>query len=451
MKKKLILTATLFIIVSILHAQTIFEFSFQYPASAPNNSYRLLFVDNNDGTGKVRLKFTTPGVTDTVIADYKVKEQVAENTSGCTLGDRLFYKLQNPDFIESKNPGVNLPQNLWFTKEDSSGLYVPAGVSDSGIYCKTELVKFNTITNIDQTKLTKEFVLGYFKDYEPFYRSLFVTNSSKALTTTEQNTKLYLLFVANVTDKEIGIGDRKNMNEAISFFGKVKEFLGISAFIYDTLTGANFNKQTVLDKINNLNPGPNDIVIFYYSGHGYRKPKDGWPGPYIDLRDLVLDKNKRYLDNSLSTEEILGMIQKKGARLNMIISECCNDYVTTTNPIAKDPPISGKKGGFGINWSTKNCRDLFLNATPTTILAYAASPNQLAISNPDFGGYFSTFFRNSLETNLGYSKTNVTWDNVFDLTKQQTETMAGRTWCNDEKTVKCNRQRPDAKITYGRF
>lgn len=451
MKKKLILTATLFIIVSILHAQTIFEFSFQYPATTSGINYKLLFIDNNDGTGKVRLKFTTADFTDTVIADYNVKEQVVENTSVCNLGDRLYYKLQNPSFIDSKNPGVNLPQNLWFTKEDSSGLYIPAGVSDSVTACEIELVKFNTITNMDKAKLTKDFVLGYFKNYEPFYKSLFVTNNSKALTITEQNIKLYLLFVANVTDKEIGIGDRKNMNEAISFFGKVKEFLGISAFIYDTITGANFNRQTVLNKINNLTPGPNDIVIFYYSGHGYRKPKDGWPGPYIDLRDLVLDRNKSYLDNSLSTEEILGLIRKKGARLNLIISESCNDIVTSTNPIAQEPPGTGKKGGFGINWSTKNCRDLFLNAKPTTILAYAASPYQLAVSNPDFGGYFSTFFRNAIEANLGYSKTNVNWDDIISLTRRQTEEMASRTWCNKEKTIKCKQQQPDAKFFYGMF
>ena len=180
-------------------------------------------------------------------------------------------------------------------------------------------------------------------------------------------------------------------------------------------------------------------------------PKDGRPGPYIDLRDLVRDQFLRYQENSLSTEDIKDMIRKKGARLNLILSESCNDTITKTNPMVLEPAITGKKGGFGMDWSIQNCRDLFLNATPTTILAAAASPYQLAISNPDFGGYFSTFFRNALETNLGYAKTNVRWENVFDQTRQQTETKAGRTWCNDEKTIKCNRQRPFANIIYGRF
>jgi len=450
MKKILLVIFPLLLTGTLVYAQTVYEFSFTYENNNIRNDYKAFFIDNNDGTGKMRLKFFATG--DTILADFDVKEEFVENNGLCKNGDRIYYRLQNPKFIESKNPGINLPGYICFKKELVSGFYEPAGIADNPADCKSDLLKFNSISSINQEAMTKEFVKTYFKEYEPFYRSLFITNNKKALTTSEQNTKLYLLFIANVTDLEIGIADRKSMNEAINLFRKVKEFLGISAFIFDTVTGVNFNKQTVLNKINTfLTPGPNDIVVFYYAGHGFRMPKDGKPGPYIDLRDVVLDRFKRYQDNSLSTEDILVMIRKKGARLNLIIGECCNDTITKTNPMVKEPPLAGKKGGFGMNWSTKNCRDLFLNATPTTILAAAASPYQLAISNSEFGGYFSTFFRNALEINLGYAKTNVNWEAIFEQSKQQTETKASRTWCNDEKTVKCNRQRPFTNIIYGRF
>jgi len=405
--------------------------------------YKALFIDNNDGTGKVRLKFTTPTSADSVLADFDVKEEIIENNASCINGDRIYYKLQNPKFVASNNPVVNLPGYVCFKKETVSGLYEPAGVTNSTADCNTDLIKFSKVSSINQEALTKEFVLTYFKVNEPFYRSLFVTNNSKALTTTEANTKLFLLFVCNVTDPEIGVADRKGMNEAINLFRKVKEFLGINAFIYDTVTGNDFNKQTVMNKINTfLKPGPNDIVVFYYAGHGFRMQKDGWPGPYIDLRDVVKDKFKKYQENSLSTEYILKQIESKGARLNLIISESCNDTITKTNPMVKEPPLAGKKGGFGINWSTQNARNLFLNTMRQTILIAAASPGYLAISNADFGGYFSTFFRNNLEINLGYSKTDVTWEKIIEETKKQTENKSSRTWCNDEKTMKLNRQRP---------
>jgi Caspase domain len=444
--------ATFFFILftaTALRAQTMYEFSFEYPATKPADC-KLLLIDNNDGTGKARLKFFTPGAADTVLVDFDVREEIVENNTACS--NRLFYKLQNPRFIESKKPLTALPEYICFKTDLVTNLYEPLGVMNAPASCNIDPIKFSNVANINQQSLTKEFVLTYFKAYEPFYRNQFVTNATKALTVMEQRTKMFLLFVSNVTDPLIGIADRKGMNEAISLFGKIKDFLGISTFIYDTVTAMNFNKQTVLNKINTFfTPGPNDIVIFYYAGHGFRMPKDGRPGPYIDLRDVVLDRTKRYQDNSLSTEDIVMMIRKKGARLNLIIGECCNDTITKTNPMVKEPAIAGKKGGFNMNWSTQNARDLFLNATPTTILAAAASPYQLAISNNDFGGYFSTFFRNNLELHMGYTKTNVKWQNIFDQTSQQAETKSGRTWCNDEKTIKCNRQKPFATILYGRF
>lgn len=448
MKKMFAVILPLFFTVSAANAQTVYEFSFVYPANQV--FYNAFFIDNNDGTGKLRLKFIV--AENTILASFEVKEEFSENNGLCKNGDRLYFRLQNPTYIESKDPGIVLPSYLCFTKDASTGLFEPAGVADDPADCRKDLIKFSKVSILNQPGLTKELVLNYFKVYEPFYRSLFVTNNPKALTTSEYNTKLFLLAVSNVTDPKIGIADRKGMEETISLFRKIKEFLGISAFIYDTVTGRNFNKQTVLNKINTfLTPGSNDIVVFYYAGHGFRMPKDGRPGPYIDLRDVELDRAKRYQDNSLSTEDILVMIKNKGARLNLVLGECCNDTITKTNPMVKEPPLAGKKGGFGINWSAQNCRDLFLNATPTSILAAAASPYQLAISNSDFGGYFSTFFRNALETNLGFGKTNAKWEDIFNQARQQTETKAGRTWCNDEKTIKCNRQRPVTNIMYGRF
>jgi hypothetical protein len=452
MRKIFIVFFAQLVTVSSLTAQTVYEFSFSNTDNNITTNFKAFFVDNNDGTGKVRLKFVNPSGSDSVLIDYTVKEEIAEAIPGCNAGNILYYKLQNPKPIESTDPGINLPGFLCFTLDAATGLYEPGGISNAVPGCNTALIKFSKISSIEQKDLTKEFVLTYFKIYEPYYRNQFVLNNTKALSATEQNIKLFLLFVCNVTDTEIGVADRKAMTEAISLFRKVKEFLGISAFIYDTLTGTNFKKEVVLKKINTfLKPGPNDIVVFYYAGHGFRMPKDNRPGPYIDLRDLVRDKYLKYQVNSLSTEDIKDMIRKKGARLNLIISESCNDTITKTNPMVREPPMAGKKGGLGMNWSTQNCRDLFLNAMPTNVLIAAASPYQLAISNAEFGGYFSTFFRNNLEIHMGYSKTKVTWENIVDETKKQTEAKSRRTWCNEEKTIKCNQQRPFTNIMYGRF
>ena len=453
MKKTLSLIITILAICLSATGQSIYELSFPYPDNNNVIAYKALFINYNNDKGQARLMFKAINSNDSLLVDFDVAEENAEAVAACNTGERMYYKLQNPKFIEGANQNINFPAYICFKKDAISGLYEPMGVAASSTDCKTDIVKFNKIVTVNKKDLSKEFVLTYFKPYDVFYRNIFVTNNSKDLTTEERNVTLYLLFVANVTDTIIGTANSKDMYDAIKFFGKVKDFLGINSYVYDTVTRINFNRQTVLSKINNLNPGSKDIVVFYYAGHGYRQPKDGRPGPYIDLRDLIVDKQKKYSDNSLSMEDITDIIKKKGARLNLLISDCCNDSVTKTNPIAKEPAITGKKGMFDQFWNTQKCRDLFLNANPTTILAAAASPYQLAVSNSVFGGYFSNFFINALETNLSLASTNpkLIWDDVFNQTKQQTETKAGRTWCDDAKTIKCNRQRPYVNIMYGRF
>ena len=282
-------------------AQSAFELSFTYP---PNNNaiaFKAFFIDYNNGKGQARLMFTAPNITDTVLVDFDVTEEVSDMPPLCNSNERIYYKLQNPKFITGVNSGISFPAYICFKKDVVSGLYEPMGVATSSTDCKTDVIKFSRISVLDKKDLTEELVLTYFKRYDFFYRSIFVTNNAKDLTTSERNVKLYLLFVANVTDKVIGAANRKDMDDAIKFFRQVKDFLGIDTFIYDTVTGINFNRETVLKKLDALTPGNRDIVVFYYAGHGYRKSKDGWAGPYIDLRDVVVDKQKSYLDNSLST------------------------------------------------------------------------------------------------------------------------------------------------------
>jgi hypothetical protein len=450
---KKILPLILFLSATCLSAtaQSVYELSFSYPSNNNLIAYKAFFIDYNNGKGQARLRFNTPNSPDSVLVDFNVTEDVSEMPPLCNSNERMYYKLQNPKFITSTGPGISFPAYICFKKDVLSGLYEPMGVAASATDCKTDVQKFSMISVIDKKDLTKELVLTYFKPTDFFYRNIFVTNNSKALTTAERDVTLHLLFVANVTDTAIGIANSKDMYDAIKFFRKVKDFLGISGFVYDTVTRNNFNKKIVEQKIDALRPREKDIVVFYFAGHGYRRAKDGYNGPYIDLRDLVVDRQKSYLENSLSTEDIVQRIKKKGACLNLIISDCCNDTVTKTNPIAMEPAVANKKGMFDQFWNTQKCRELFLNANPTTIMAAAARPGHLAISNKEFGGYFSNHFISTLETNLSLASANpkLTWDDIFTQVRQLTETKAGRTWCADGK--KCNRQQPIWNIMYGRF
>ncbi len=432
MKKTLPILFSFLLTGSSLFAQAVYELSFAFP-NAPNMiAYKACLIDAADGHGKLRLRFISPVSNDSLLVDLEVNEELPDIKSSCFNSDRVYYKLLNAKYIECNDPGIILPGYLCFKMDPVSGLLEPFGVTNTSLDCKADVVKFTASTFLEQKDLTKEFVLTYFKFYDSFYRNLFLPNNSKGLTTNNP-VKLYLLFVANVTDPIIGTADRKDMMDALSFFTKIKTFLGIEEFIFDTITGTRLNKKNVEIAIKSfLTPGPNDIVIFYYSGHGFKKPKDGRQGPYIDLRD---EFNPDYMVNSLNMEDIFSTIKGKGARLSLVLSDCCNTLVVGNNPMSDQQPITKKS--FGINWSDDNCRNLFLNIKKTAIFATAAESNQYAIRNKTYGGFFSNFFRNALETHFSYAKNQVTWKQVFDQTTIQTSYKSDHTYCDKVTKTIC--------------
>jgi hypothetical protein len=58
---------------------------------------------------------------------------------------------------------------------------------------------------------------------------------------------------------------------------------------YVEISGAKFGKANVEAALDNLKPGLNDIVIFYYSGHGYSNDQQSTKlYPQFDLRQSRL-------------------------------------------------------------------------------------------------------------------------------------------------------------------
>jgi hypothetical protein len=430
-----------------LHAQSVYQVAFTFPNANDSILYKAIFVNYDNGKGIMRIKFVSQPGNDSMLVEMDATEEFKEENANCDKNDRIYYKLQNAKYIDGNNRNTQLPQYFYFKKDPVSGLFEPFGVSSSMDECITPVVEFRSVNFIEQKDLTAGFVLEYFKVHEKFYRNLFVTNNSRALTVSEQNINLILLVVANVNDTAIGQACRNDMNNAIKFFKKISQFIGIK-FRYDTIAGNNYFIKNVKEAIANLNPNPNDIVVFYYTGHGFRIEKDTRQAPYIDLRHKV-DKTFKLTDNSLSMEDIFALVKKEGARLNLVLADCCNSLITKKNAKAAAP---AKTKGFEMNWSTENSRDLFLNGSPTSILATAALPGQLATCNDNFGGFFSYFFRSAIENQFSYFKNNVTWEQVFEETKRQTKYKADRTACPlpENPRNRCS-QYPYVDIRPGRF
>jgi Caspase domain len=424
MSRLVITFILLFVFSSELSAQTAYQLSHKLGNGRDSVLANMFFIDYGNGYGTARIKFKSAAGNDSTLIDLAATTLLpTEQIPGCATIDRLYFKLEKTQLIYGSDTGFVLPQYCCFNKNSASGLYEPSGLSYAFDNCQVTVVPFLSVLYLDRKDMTKELVLNYFTSRENFYNSLFGTKT-RDLTVSERNVKMYLLVVANTFDDSIGKACAKDMVRAIRFFSDITDFLGIK-FEYDTVAGKNYNLTNVENAIEKLKrAGPNDIVIFYYSGHGFRPRADTRRPPFIDLRPNY-DKNPNNL-NSKSLADIYDKINKMPARLKLVFSDCCNDTSATYSIKAKAPP---KTRGFAFSGSMQNAADLFLNSTRMSVLATGAEPGQKSICNDDFGGFFSYNLWTAIENQISFFNTNANWDKIKDETNTNTKKLSYRVYC----------------------
>src|SRR5947207_6809397 len=80
------------------------------------------------------------------------------------------------------------------------------------------------------------------------------------------------------------------MKRSLETFTGLTNFLGIR-ILSKTISGKEYNKKDVETAINNLKPSSNDIVVFYYSGHGFRMPENSRRFPNLKIKNFRNDRS----------------------------------------------------------------------------------------------------------------------------------------------------------------
>ncbi len=427
MKSMVCLLLCIFLAASV-SAQSIYLLKYYQKDSLDSTLIEGFFVRFNDGAGILRLKYTDPKTNATALKEVNLQEQYSNSPEEQMADEKLYFKsVSNRNIRGGKFDDVK-QITIRFQLDKNTEEFAPEGIAVNVKDSNTIFKSFSDVQFINTRDLKQDFVLQYFEQTDPFYRNLFQIKT-RALSIFEQKSKLILIAVANTNDPILGPSCLKDLNRTVETFSNMANFLGIGTTI-KTVSGGNYSKVNVENEIKKLAPGKNDIVIFYYSGHGFRKDKDSRTFPFVDLRTKP---DNSYLVNSLNMEDIFNNIKSKGARLNLVLSDCCNNSIEDSNIIST--PIPAKKG-TGLEWSMTNCQTLFLNPKPQSYLVTAADIGQLATSNNKFGGFFSYFFKVSMENQCGLFKTDVSWNKVFEDMKRQTSYKAEHTICKTESDPK---------------
>lgn len=444
MRQKIFLAFIVSLLISItIHAQSIFRLKYHFTNTAKSVSREAFLVRFNNGTGFYRVSFYDEVAKRNIITEFQTEEHFEVNKDGSVNTNKLYLKGLNPKIIDGTKNSPYTSETFSFQKDLKTGIYEPSGVTTIDINGETEGVLLEKPKLLAEEDLTKEFVSIFFNENDQFYKNTFNEqpdsrgNEAKA-------TKLYLIAVSNTEAKDIGPSCLKDQKRNIKTFNTLAVFLGIQIII-NTVEGNNYSKASVEKVIDSLKPSAADIVVFCYSGHGFTIPKKNKKQkfPNLDLRPM---STGNYLDYNLNVEDIFNRIKRKGARFNLVISDCCNDDPNATNNIGND---IAQTRDAGMRWSMENCSTLFMNEKPMSILMTSSSIGERASGSVQDGGFFSLYFKTAMESHFSKFKTNVTWNDIFNDAKIETIKTAKAIYCPNIPENLCKKtQTPLYKIMY---
>lgn len=431
------------------NAQSYFFLENKVPLSNSTSiHYSTFLILERDGTASARISYVDPTTGDSCLVELSMSDSI--NTDiGNTDETRYLVAASIPQFIKGiHNIGFATPRFIFKKQVDvDNSFYLPYAAEFKGAdgnWGGSEMI-LNQEKNLPDLPKEPRRLLLFFKPDEAFFKYVF-TPLSRGPSGITRKEKLFLIVVANTTDSSIGLSSKKDLDNVTKTFTGLAKDLGME-IIPTYISGDGFSKQAVEKAISKpkLNPSPIDIVIFYYSGHGFRYNDDTSRYPRISLRTSPKMARSK---NNLGIEEIYQQIVKLGARVNIVLSDCCNENIGIPRPVGKD--ILGPRGGE--TWPGKlnmeNSNALLFPEKPVSILVGSAEINQLASGNPNMGGFFTAFFRAELEKSLYGYQSSKSWKNMLLSAKEKARQQALTALCSGEAGGPGGRclQRAEVKI-----
>jgi len=261
---------------------------------------------------------------------------------------------------------------------------------------EAEYQSFYTINEEDEDAMGKAIVQG--------------GNNGKVNTkpTEAANTpcKMWAILVADTYDENIGEDDRYDNLTLNKELKAIAQCLGIEISITNITANRAYDKRYLANAITNLRPAKNDIVFFCFNGHGFRwdDQKDMYPNI------CMIGPNDDVYGHYVATTDIYNAIKAKGARLSVVITDCCNSKYGAYAPHQKDNTLFSRTNA---RVSKKRMQELFLG-TKGVILVTAAKPGEYAWSF-ETGSAFTQSFISQLRKEASADQTETpNWQRLID-------------------------------------
>jgi hypothetical protein len=388
-------------------AQIIYKVNFHDRNRAP---YEGLLVFFNESRGYMRINYySSDNRYHVVNVDYK--------SSTGTLSDGSTYYFMsgsNPRFIteNSKDQKYNPDYFIWRKGRYELNWGLPSTTDDPNLSPASE-IPVDSFYQVDPLTVSDAFLRKFFWNNESEYfalKKLCGLDKKTDAPVITSGAKLHLVMVANTIIGDIGASCQADRDKLDYEFSSISDALGLAYRKY-VVDGTNFNKANVQYTLDLVKPGANDVVVFVYRGHGFRWDNQTDAYPMLDLR------TSNYInlspENSIALSAVYSTLKAKGARLNLVLADCCNNKIG----------VSQISSTSFLNLQADNKPDivklkrLFMTAKGNVISA-AAKAGEYSWANP-LGGFYTISFIQALKEKIGYMNNGShSWSDIINYTTQ---------------------------------
>lgn len=218
---------------------------------------------------------------------------------------------------------------------------------------------------------------------------------------------MHVLIACDTKDPSIGVGVVKNMENLSRLAQEVIGVLDCESTL-EIFDAPQCTKENVMNWIKNLSVEPDDVILFFYSGHGGRALNDNDPFSQMCMN------NPARQEGFLPVSHVEKWLAAKNPRLRIIITECCN----SEDPGIRIKPFYAMAAGNytdEASYNKKALRDLFFNATGKVMITSSkATEYSWICTDPNgCGGIFVANFIDSFNDAAKSGTLPATWNAIF--------------------------------------
>lgn len=436
------------LLIGNLCAQTSYYIVYENSNVARGNSvFKSLITLQPGGAAVARIQYNA-GLNNTLFLYEQTLIDSSIEINGVTT--KYLLPIGNPiPLIEPDSVGFTIPRFVFTKQQDSSGyFYEPTAVelNSTNNNWVPALITNNEQKNYEDLRSNEPFVSSFYFESDAFYQYIF-DEATKAVPMARKE-KMYLIVVANTLDATVGKSAVTDLKNVSTLFSNVASNLGISTVVPLYISGKEYSMAAVeaaLLALESQKPSPIDIVVFYFSGHGFRLAGDNSKYPRMSFRTASNKANNEVGDN-IPLEDVHERIKALKPRVSLVLGDCCNADIYE-NPVLGEDAIKPKGGGTLGSFNIEAARKLFLPPAPLSIIVGGVKKNHLSIGHPDIGGYFTHFFLSELQKNMWgfYSNTllsfggqsNASWMKILLEARKNTYWKAKAKQCGKTSNDRC--------------